>query len=220
MNPSAVRDRNRTLLRRLVDTFTVLLVIIGFVAVGYVLLHVGRSPLPQPTPASDYATTGVTAPPRSALPSSLPTRLTIPAIGAQSALTEVGLNADGTPGVPSGATVDEAAWLKTSVTPGQTGTSIIVGHVDTLKSGSSVFYRIGRLAPGTLIRVQRQDGKTAVFTVTAVRSYDKTAFPSALVYGQSGTPVLRLITCSGDWDAQSHQYTQNLVVFSSLTSVE
>jgi LPXTG-site transpeptidase (sortase) family protein len=138
----------------------------------------------------------------------------------RSSLTYTGLNADGTPAIPVGADMDKAAWLETSAAPGQTGTAVIIGHVDTIRSGPSVFYNLGKLAPGDTVYVRRQDNRTAIFKVDKLQVYDKTKFPSTEVYGKASTPVLRLITCTGEWDASAHQYTQNLVAFANLSNVQ
>ena len=50
-----------------------------------------------------------------------------------------------------------AAWYKYSVTPGQIGTSVIEGHVDT-DQGPAVFFRLGALRPGDLVNVRLADG--------------------------------------------------------------
>ena len=42
---------------------------------------------------------------------------------------------------------NEAAWYKYSVTPGQIGTAVIEGHVDSYQ-GPAVFFRLGALKPG------------------------------------------------------------------------
>ena len=189
--------------------------ILGTVCLSYGLLHMGLRTLPQPVAAAAR----LPSEPHPSLSSSEPTLITIPAIGVQSAVMQVGRNADGTPAAPSGATVDDAAWLTSSVTPGAQGVAVIVGHVDTVRSGPSVFYNLYKLKPGDGIAVQRKDNRTAGFTVSAVRAYDKDAIPNDVVYGQTASAMLRLITCAGVWDAQSDQYNQNLVVFATLTDV-
>ncbi len=158
---------------------------------------------------------GAKAPP---LRQSLPVSVAIPAIGVRSRLLRVGLNPDGTIQVPSLVTsADEAAWYKYSATPGQPGTAVIEGHVDSYH-GPAVFYRLGALRPGNRIEVTLADGVTAVFRVTGVREYAKDEFPAKIVYGQAGYPALRLITCGGDFDPATGHYLSSVVVFASLDS--
>jgi hypothetical protein len=150
---------------------------------------------------------------------SRPTRIQIPAIGVDSVVNSLGLNPDGTLAVPQpGPHLNQAAWFHNSPTPGQSGPSIILGHVDS-EAGESVFFRLGAMRPGDLIDVSRADGSRLVFKVNAVRDYQKASFPTAVVYGGDlRTPQLRLITCS-DFDEAIHHHIGNEVVFSHLVRV-
>jgi len=150
---------------------------------------------------------------------SLPVSVDIPAIGVHSKLLHLGVNPDGTIRVPSLDTrADEAAWYKYSATPGQLGVSVIEGHVDSYQ-GAAVFFRLGALLPGDSIDVRLANGITAVFRVTGVRRYAKTRYPAETIYGATGFPALRLITCGGTFDYTTRSYLSSTVVFASLTSV-
>jgi len=149
---------------------------------------------------------------------SLPVSVHIPAIGVNSTLLHLGLNADGTIQVPSIRTNSgRAAWYKYSATPGQIGSSVIEGHVDSVK-GPAVFFRLGALRPGDTIDVRLADGVTAVFRVTGVREYAKSRFPAKAIYGSTGFAALRLITCGGAFDDATGHYLGSTVVFASLAS--
>ena len=142
----------------------------------------------------------------------------IPAIGVRSPLLRLGLNPDGTIQVPDLATsADEAAWYKYSVTPGQIGTAVIEGHVDS-EVGPAVFFRLGALHPGDHIDVTLADGMTAVFRVTGVREYTKADFPTEMIYGPTNYSSLRLVTCGGTFDYATGHYLSSVVVFASLVS--
>ncbi len=144
--------------------------------------------------------------------------VSIPTIGVKSKLLHLGLNKDGTMQVPDLITsADEAAWYKYSVTPGQIGTAVIEGHVDSYQ-GPAVFFRLGALRPGNHINVTLADGITAVFRVTGVREYAKDKYPANTVYAPANYAALRLITCGGDFDAVTGHYLSSVVVFASLVS--
>ncbi len=143
---------------------------------------------------------------------SAPVRLQIPAIGVDSTLMPLGLNPDGTMQVPPSGF--PAGWYTGAPTPGELGPAIIAGHVDW--NGPAVFYELRRVAPGDTISVTRADTGVAVFRVTRVAEYPKDAFPTALVYGNIDHAGLRLITCGGSWDATTHHYEDNTVVFAEL----
>lgn len=150
------------------------------------------------------------------LPRSKPTSIDIPVIGVHSALQSLGLNADGTVEVPSGALFDVAAWYRYSVDPGSIGPSVILGHIDSGHYGASVFFKLGDLRPGDHVFVTRHDGVKAIFEVTGVRRYPKTRFPTRLVYGKTKNAALRLITCGGAFDSSTGHYLDNTIVFASL----
>jgi Sortase domain len=175
----------------------------------------------QHAPAPTAAAAGDIGPARAAGPTlrqSPPVSVAIPEIGVQSKLLHLGRNADGTMQVPDLNTeADEAAWYKYSVTPGQIGTSVIEGHVDSYQ-GPAVFFRLGALKPGNKIDVTLADGITAVFRVTGVREYAKDNYPANVIYGSSDYAALRLITCGGDFDSATGHYLSSVVVFASLVS--
>jgi hypothetical protein len=149
---------------------------------------------------------------------SLPVSVHIPAIGVDSSLLHLGLNADGTVQVPSiKRNAGQAAWYKYSATPGQIGSSVIEGHVDSVK-GPAVFFRLGALRRGDTIDVGLADGVTAVFRVTGVREYAKSRFPAKAIYGATDFAALRLITCGGAFDYATGHYLSSTVVFASLAS--
>jgi sortase (surface protein transpeptidase) len=140
-------------------------------------------------------------------------RLDAPSIGVHTSLIKLGLNPDHTIEVPPLGS-DAAGWFTASPSPGQIGPSIILGHVDSI-SGPSVFFRLGALRPGDRVAVERADGITVVFRVDRVARYPKSRFPTALVYGNTSDPQLRLITCGGRFDRSRRSYVDNIVVYAS-----
>src|SRR6202167_323855 len=164
---------------RLAGFAGVALIVFGAAAIGIAMLAQQHAPAPG---AGAAGTIGPAARKEPSLRRSPPVSVAIPAIGVQSALLRLGLNPDGTLQVPDLSTsADEAAWYKYSVTPGQLGTSVIEGHVDSLL-GPAVFYRLGALHPGDRINVRLADGITAAFRVTGVREYTKAEFPTTMIY--------------------------------------
>ena len=202
---------------RIAGLLGVLLIMAGAVAVGVVVAAQVHAPQPS------LAAAGATGPsPGKAhgpsLRRSLPVSVDIPAIGVHSKLLHLGISSDGTIQVPSlNARADEAAWYKYSATPGQIGTSVIEGHVDSYQ-GPAVFFRLGALHPGDTVEVTLADGITAVFRVTGVRQYPKSNFPARIIYGTPGYAALRLITCGGVFDYSTKNYLSSIVVFASLIS--
>jgi Sortase domain len=192
----------------------ILLIMAGTSAVG---VAVG-SQVHAPQPASAQAGVTGASPRGPSLARSLPVSVHIPAIGVNSTLLHLGLNADGTVQVPSIRTnAGQAAWYKYSATPGQIGSSVIEGHVDS-EQGPAVFFRLGALHQGDTIDVKLADGVTAVFRVTGVREYPKSRFPAKAIYDATDFAALRLITCGGAFDYATGHYLSSTVVFASLAS--
>jgi LPXTG-site transpeptidase (sortase) family protein len=142
-----------------------------------------------------------------------PTALDIPAIGVKTRLARLGLTAAGTLQVPASTAV--AGWYTGSPRPGEPGAAVIVGHIDSNR-GPGVFYRLADLKPGNLVYVQRGRGRLAVFKVTEVRTFLKSKFPTAAVYGAVPDSQLRLITCGGAFDPATGHYLSNVIVFAIL----
>ena len=132
----------------------------------------------------------------------------------QTRLITLGVTADGALQVPSSTTV--AGWYTGSPRPGDIGSAIIVGHVDSL-TGPGVFYRLSKLraCDGSVLHVRRADGTMVEFRVTAVQTYLKDQYPAEAVYGPVPDAELRLITCGGAFDAATGHYLSNVVVYTT-----
>jgi hypothetical protein len=144
-----------------------------------------------------------------------PRRLRIPSIGVDSRLQPLGRNADGSVEVPLEWQV--AGWFAEGPSPGERGPAVILGHVDS-RTGPAVFYRLRELQPGDAILVNHAHGRVTKFLVDSVEQFDKNRFPTQAVYFPTLEPVLRLITCGGDFDHSSGHYRDNVIAFASLTS--
>ncbi|MET9439534.1 class F sortase [Streptomyces sp. NPDC006610] len=151
------------------------------------------------------------------LPPSRAARLTVPYLDIDAPVVGIGLDDRRRMTAPPDDDPNLVGWYTGGPTPGENGTAVAVGHLDTMK-GPAVFAGLAELRPGRSIEARRSDGRTAVYTVDAVKSYTKEDFPSQLVYGHRGRPELRLITCDGDYDRRSG-YSGNLVVFAHLTQI-
>jgi hypothetical protein len=141
-----------------------------------------------------------------------PARLEIPAIGVRAPVVPLGLNKDRTLEVPKD--FGDTGWWTGGARPGEGGPAVVAGHVDS-HTGPAVFFRIGALHRGDAITIVRRDGSRVRFTVQRSARYRKNDFPTALVYGPTPRPTLRLITCSGTFDSGSGHYLDNTIVFAT-----
>jgi sortase (surface protein transpeptidase) len=130
-------------------------------------------------------------------------------------LSTLGLNFDGTVQVPTNDT--EPGWFKLGPTPGQIGSSVILGHVDSYK-GPGVFFQLRALVAGDQVQVSLADGAVVNFAVTSVVMYPKNLFPAQEVYTSHGDSQLQLVTCGGTFDSQTGHYLSNIVVYTSFVS--
>jgi hypothetical protein len=141
-----------------------------------------------------------------------PRRIEIPAIGVSAPVIALGLNRDGTLQTPR--VWAETGWYKPGPEPGERGPAVVVGHVDST-TGPAVFYRLRSLRPGNLIRIQRRDGSAVRFRVQRVERWPKAEFPTSRVYGPTRGAVLRIVTCSGNFDRSTGHYVDNTIVYAS-----
>ncbi|MFJ5033440.1 class F sortase [Streptomyces sp. NPDC088560] len=160
-----------------------------------------QRPRPQPTGPS--------------LPRSAPTRLIIPKIDVDAPFTTLTIGADGKLQPPPADDTNLVGWYSKGVAPGERGTAIIAGHLDTTTS-PAVFAGLDELEPGDEFTVERADGQDADFVVDDAKTFAKNEFPSERVYGDVPRAEARLITCTGPYDHAAKDYTDNLVVFAHL----
>ncbi|MEU6144193.1 class F sortase [Streptomyces sp. NPDC047081] len=152
------------------------------------------------------------------LGAALPQRVDIPDLGVQAPVVARGLDRKGAIDPPPFDQAGVVGWYAAGAKPGAAGTALMVGHVDT-ETRPAVFYKLSALRPGETVRVVRDDGRVAEFTVDDVQVLTRERFDARQAYGQrhSGRAELRLITCGGTFDRASRSYTANVIVSAYLT---
>lgn len=178
----------------------------------------GADPTTSTTKTKDRPARGLDAArgfrsPRDYHPTSIPVRLRIPRIGVSSRLQRLGQEPNKTVEVPTD--WDVAGWYAPGTRPGDPGSAVMLGHVDS-KSGPAVFFRLRELRRGDQIEVIRADRSRVRFAVERIDQYDKQRFPTDDVYYPTLTPTLRLVTCGGEFDPASGHYRANVIVFATL----
>ncbi|OZC76621.1 sortase [Rhodococcus sp. 06-462-5] len=185
---------------------------------------VGCSSPPPPSPAPPPSSPTQAAP-ESSQPSSgiaptapaadsvrpAPTRVSAVDIGLDEPLIGLGLTASGEMQVPTD--YDDVGWFTGGGRPGAIGSpTVLAGHVDST-TGPAVFDRLSELGPGDVVAVEDEAGGRAEYRIVEVGDYGKAEFPTALVFGAVPADEIRLITCSGDFDAAVGSYERNLVLY-------
>ncbi|HXQ62153.1 MAG TPA: class F sortase [Acidimicrobiales bacterium] len=192
-----------------------LVVAVGCIVVG---LRDHPHPLPGPVAAPTTLSTAPQTPPVTVTPvvlRSVPVSLRVPALAMSVPLSTLGLNTDGTVQVPTNDV--EPGWFRLGPTPGQVGSAVILGHVDS-HQGPGVFFQLRTLQAGDQVQVSLADGAVVNFAVSSVMTYTKMQFPADQVYTSHGTSQLQLVTCGGAFDAQTGHYLSNIVVYTSFVS--
>ena len=171
-------------------------------------------PRPDPAPSGLDAARGFQSV-RGYRATPLPVRVQIPKIGVASSLDRLGRAPDGTVEVPGPDRWDVPGWYELGPRPGELGSAVILGHVDS-KRGPAVFFRLRELRRGDEIKVTRADGSSVRFVVQRTEQYDKQRFPTDEVYYPTLTSALRLVTCGGQFDHSTGHYRSNIIVFATL----
>jgi hypothetical protein len=147
---------------------------------------------------------------------SAPTRISIGALGLRANVVEVGLAGNGSIAPPVEDPARTVGWYGHGPTPGEPGTAVLVGHVDT-HDRAAVFHRLHELKAGTRVDIRRKDRRTASFTVDSVETFPKVAFPADRLLVRDDQPRLALVTCGGEWLGGASGYADNVIVFAHLS---
>ncbi|WP_328403383.1 class F sortase [Streptomyces sp. NBC_00390] len=200
------------------------------VGLGFLLVFNSLNPSGQVKPPAAAAAASVapapagptsaapSASPALLLPRSVPKRILIPEIDVDAPFTQLSIGKSGALDAPPENDSNLAGWFKGGVTPGERGTAIVAGHVDT-KTGPAVFLELSSLKPGSTVDIARADGSVATFKVDSVETFEKKNFPNERVYADTASPQLRVLTCGGSYD-KKNGYTDNVVVFAHLDKVK
>ena len=151
-------------------------------------------------------------------PPSAPAQVDIASIGVHEQLVDLDIGSDGTLDAPSG--WDDVGWFAGGGMPGGPGPTVLAGHVDS-PTGPAVFYRLLELEPGDEVEVTDVDGRVHTYRVDRVEDHPKDSFPTQEVFGAVQGDEIRLLTCTGEFDAAQQRHLDNRVVFaSSIDSVD
>ncbi len=191
------------------------LILVGLIGTVYFGLNLNKPVKLEPIVSAQTSVLKTASPPPvlKTFPRSDPTHVRITRLGMDAPLVPVGLKTDGAMEIPSSYGV--AGWYNLAPTPGELGPAIIVGHVDS-QSGPAVFWRLHEAQPGDIVEIDRSDSKTIKFKVDAIKRFPWGNLPTQEVYGDINYAGIRLMTCGGVFDRQTHHYDQNIVVFGSL----
>lgn len=137
-------------------------------------------------------------------------RIIIPKISVDGYVQKMGINSDGEMAVPSN--IHMAGWFTNSAKPGDPGLSIIDGHVHG-KYKPGIFMNLQKLKPGDAVIIEFGNKASKKFIVRDVQAYSvKEAADKLYSQHEDAESQLNLITCGGDFDTDSQEYKQRIIV--------
>ena len=143
-----------------------------------------------------------------------PKKIIINKIGVNAFVQSVGVDQNKKIAVPNN--VHLAAWFKDSALPGDNGLAIIDGHVSG-KTTDGVFKNLNTLQKGDTFKIEKGDGRIVEYVVFKTASVPE-AQASAILFSQdpSLSSQLNLITCGGQFNKQSQQYRDRVIISAQI----
>jgi sortase (surface protein transpeptidase) len=145
-----------------------------------------------------------------------PVRLSVPALGVDSAVDPVGVEPDGQMTVP--AEVDRVGWYRFGPAPGGAGSAVIAGHVDSRTQGLGAMAPLRDAAVGDEVVVTDAAGTSTRWRVVSRELIEKQVLPLDRLFTRAGPPRLTLITCGGPFLPEYRSYRDNVVVIAEPVS--
>lgn len=133
-----------------------------------------------------------------------PVEIIIPAISVDATIERTAI-VDGAMGIPVDAW--NVGWYPQISWPGAFTNVVMAGHRDWWGIGPTVFYKLPNLTDGEMIYLVGADGKGATYKIFDVYSVDSNTNASDVV-GDTGTDILTLITCDGNFDGSEYNSRQ------------
>ncbi|WP_051223191.1 class F sortase [Agrococcus lahaulensis] len=139
-----------------------------------------------------------------------PTRVQVPSVGIDLEVIPVGVREDGQMDVPE--LVREVGWYRFGPAPGaDRGSAVLSAHVDSDR-GRAPMAELLNARAGESVEVATASGADLRFRIVAVERFSKDQLPLDAIFARDGDPLVRLITCGGEWDAAAGAYEDNIVV--------
>lgn len=174
---------------------------------------------PEP-PTEDSVLSARTPTPIRRTPAMGEWRIQIPNIRVDASIVTVGLDPDGAMGAPEGP--HDVGWYKHGPAPGEQGNVLLDGHVDWTNRQTgvpfgAVFWDLKTLKPGAKVSIT--DGEREfVYEVSEYRRY-RWDDPEGLSVLQRTTDArITMITCGGQFDRTTRNYSMREVVIATLVS--
>ena len=140
-----------------------------------------------------------------------PLRIRIPKLKIDTLIEPVGKDEQGHMAAPRDAQM--VSWYQDNATTSAQMNMVLAGHVDDAQGGPGVFAKLTTLSAGDTIEIQTVSGKTQEYFVFEHKSYPYDTAPLEEIFGPSDEQNLVMITCSGEWDEITRNYSQREVIY-------
>lgn len=180
------------------------------------------TPMAEPTPTTAPSASALSSPVPTAVGArdasigaaatavDAPTRVQVPSVGIDLEVIPVGVREDGQMDVPE--LVREVGWYRFGPAPGaDRGSAVLSAHVDSDR-GAAPMAELLNARAGEPVEVGTASGADLRFRIVAVERFSKDELPLDAIFARDGDPLVRLITCGGEWDAAAGAYEDNIVV--------
>lgn len=145
------------------------------------------------------------------------TRLIVPSLNIDMAVTPEGVEDDGYMSIPED--VRTAGWYQYGAEPASAaGSTVVAAHVDDPVQGVGPFSRLRDTEVGAEAQVVDANGVTHTYRVVSVERISKAEVPLDRVFTLDGDPHLVLVTCGGAFDREARSYTDNYIVTAEKVS--
>lgn len=139
-----------------------------------------------------------------------PERLSIPSLGVEGCIQNVGIDQHGAVAVPTN--IHIGGWFVDSARPGEPGLSIIDGHINGNFTNDGIFQHLDQLRKGEMFTVTRGDGTILQFETVSVKSIAVgEAADELFKHDTAIDSQLNLITCGGQWNEEMKQFDHRII---------
>ena len=139
-------------------------------------------------------------------------RLIIPKIGVDAPLSFKVVGADGQMPNPNSwddvAYYDFSQWPLKGGLPGKGGNVILAGHVDYIRHGPAVFWRLHELEAGDVVTVRMTDGSEVSYKIEFNKVLEPDGADWTGIVAATADESITLITCGGVFEAGHYNNRQ------------
>ena len=147
---------------------------------------------------------------------SRPVRLVIPEINVETYIEKVGVEEDGTLGLPSD--WNTVGWYKKSSKAGESGNVVLDGHYDDNYGRPAIFWGLKNLKTDDKVMLVDTFGRTYSYQITETFYLDiSDSERLEVLESNDSRNDLTLITCGGVWLPAEQTYNKRLVVKAELS---